>query len=134
MLTLAITGFDVDPDRVTDLLQLTPTEVGRKEIPGRSGRPKSFNGWWLEAHEDRLNQGSQHETALNRILVQLRGKENLFAQLREAFAPKNIAIYGGLYLRPTEQCGVWLEPDQMRLLADCGIGWGLDLFIEDKPA
>jgi hypothetical protein len=79
MLTLAITGFETDPDRVTEILQITPTTIGRVGDIGRSGRPAAFNGWWLEAHEERLTDGRQHSAALATIVGRLQGKEESFA-------------------------------------------------------
>jgi hypothetical protein len=45
-----------------------------------------------------------------------------------------MTIYGGLYVKPGEQCGVWLNNEQMKILASCGIGWGLDLFVDDQSS
>ena len=131
MLTLAITGFDADPDSVTETVGFKPTSVGRKGEPSASGKPRTFNGWWFDADAQRLVDGKQHDDALVRILAQLEGREDHFARLRWSIQPKQVTVYGGLYVPSHDQCGVWLEPDQMRLLAACGVGWGLDLFTRD---
>lgn len=131
MLCLSIMGFEADPDRVTDLLQIMPTRVARKGTASRSGRAHASNAWWLESHEAPLTDGSQHVSALGNIIHQLQGRADHFARLREELNPSTISIYGGLYLQSDEQCGVWLEPEQMCLLAACGITWGLDLFVKD---
>jgi hypothetical protein len=128
MLTLAITGFDADPNAVTEALGIEPTTIGRKGEPSPSGRPRTFNGWWHEAEEQPLVDGKQHDDAMGRILVLIQGREDRFATLRTSIQPKQVSIYGGLYVPSDRQCGVWLEPDQMQLLAACGVGWGLDLF------
>ncbi len=44
-----------------------------------------------------------------------------------------MTIYGGLYVKPDEQCGIWLNAEQMRVLSTCGIGWGVDVFVSDTP-
>ena len=131
MLTLAITGFDADPDFVTNTVGFAPTSIGRKGEPSRNGKPRSFNGWWHNAEVERLRDGKQHEGALVRILALLRGREDNFARLRSAVQPKQVTIYGGLYVPFDKQCGLWLEPEQMQLLAACGVGWGLDLVAGD---
>jgi len=133
MLCLAITGFECDPDRVTDLLKIAPTEVARRGTLSRSGRLRTFNGWWLEAHADRVTNGGQHNTALEQLLSHLREASERFRELREMVKPTSIMVYGGLYHKPDEQCGVWLDPGQMHVLASCGIGWGLDLFTDGEP-
>lgn len=129
MLCFSITGFEPDPDLVTETLGITPTLVRRRGIAGQSKRPSTFNGWWLDAHEDRLVDGAQHSSALNHILGQLRGRIERFATLRDLIKPQSMTIYGGIYVPADEQCGIWLDSGQMQLLASCGIGWGVDLFV-----
>ncbi|HEX4761371.1 MAG TPA: DUF4279 domain-containing protein [Sphingomicrobium sp.] len=129
MLTLAITGFEVDPARITKILEIEPTAVAHKGVVSLpSKREKTFNGWWREAHAARLSSGADHEKALSLIIDLLRGREERFARLREEVRPEAVGIYGGFYLAQDEQAGVWLDPAQMRVLADCKVEWGLDLF------
>ena len=130
MLTLAITGFDADPDLITETLGFEPTSVGRKGEPSQSGKPRTFNGWWHDVEPERLIDAGQHADAMIRMLAQLHGREDRFARLRDVVGPEIVTIYGGLYVPVDRQCGVSLEPDQMQLLAACGIGWGLDLFAD----
>jgi hypothetical protein len=134
MLCLAITGFEADPDEVTKLLQLEPTATVRRGELTRSGRPSRFNGWWLEAHKARVTSGGQHDAAIGVLIDHLRGREARFAILRDNLGPQQVTVYGGLYFATEEQCGVWLEPEQMKVLASCGVGWGLDLFVADDGA
>lgn len=132
MFELTVARFDADPNRVTQILGLQPTFVGCKgEISPQSGRPYGANRWALDAHPDRLLGGVEHEAGLVALIELLRGREERFSQLRKEVRPEVITLYGGLYKRPGEQCGVWLEPEQMRLLADCQVGWGLDLFTAE---
>lgn len=131
MLALAITGFDTDPTVVTETLGISPTRTACKGELGASGRPQTLNGWWFDAHADPLSDGADHARALSSILEQIRGREQQFAALRENFGPVQVTIYGGIHHAADEQCGLWLDPDDMRLLADCGVGWGVDLFVKD---
>ena len=131
MLCLAITGFDADPERVTELLQIAPTYVARKGAVSRSGRRHRSNGWWLQSSPAKLTDGGSHDTALNLIIERLRDSAERFERLREEIKPASVAIYGGLYKTLDEQSGVWLDPEQMRVLSACGIGWGLDIFVND---
>jgi hypothetical protein len=130
MLTLAITGFEADPNRVTEILGVKPTTVkhaGIATLPSK--RPARFNGWFFDAHPGRLSGGADHDRALDRIIELLKGREQRFAKLREEVQPETVGVYGGLHLRPNEQAGVWLDPAQMLVLANCQVEWGLDLFI-----
>ena len=128
MLTLTIARFDVDPDAVTNLLGLAPTSVGRRgELRPSGRRLHDFNMWHLEFHAAPLVDGREHANAIATLIGQLKGREHLFAELAKTVRPESVPIYGGFYVSD-EQQGVWLDPDQMAVLAACGIGWGLDLF------
>lgn len=131
MLTLAITRFQADPQLVTDTIGLEPTSVGRTGETTPGGRLRNFNGWWHEVEAQRLVDGAQHDAALNRILALLSGREGHFAKLRALVRRNEVTIYGGLDVPTDAQRGIWLDPDQMQLLAACGVGWGLDLFAGD---
>jgi hypothetical protein len=127
MLTLTIARFDADPEAVTEILGLTPTSVARRGEPRRSGRLHDFNSWHLELHAAPIVDGREHADAIATLISQLKGREHLFAELAKTIKPASISIYGGFYVSD-EQQGVWLDPDQMAVLAACGIDWGLDLF------
>lgn len=132
MFALCVNRFEADPDKVTDILDLQPTFVARKgEKSASSGRSNLANIWNLDSHPDRLFGGVEHETGLTALVALLRGREDRFARLREEVRPETVTLYGGLYVRQNEQCGIWLNPKQMRLLADCQIEWGLDLFTDE---
>ena len=92
------------------------------------------NFWVLEVYPRPLHGGVDHEDALRHALDLLRSRQQHFERLREEVRPKDVSLHGGLYLRADEQCGIWLEPDQMRVLVDCQVGWGLDLAIADPQA
>lgn len=127
MLALTIAGFDADPDEVTAILGLVPTSIARRGEPRPSGRLHDFSMWCLELHEAPLIDGREHSSALGALIDQLKGREVLFAEMAKTIKPASISVYGGFYVSE-EQQGVWLDPDQMAVLAACGIGWGLDLF------
>ncbi len=131
MITLTIDDFDADPDRVTAILGLKPSRIVRMGDAAGNGRLYKKNGWRLDGPIETLRSGTEHENAVEYLIERIRGREIAFAQLRREVKPKQITIYGGLYHRNDEQCGIWLEPSAMRVLAECGIGWGLDVFVED---
>ncbi len=129
---LSINRFNADPQAVSDILDLQPTFVARKgEVSSTSGRPSRHNGWHLDAHPEKLFGGIEHDNGLAIIIELLRSREQRFARLRDEVRPEMVTVYGGLYIRPDEQCGVWLDPEQMQILARCEVGWGLDIFTAD---
>jgi hypothetical protein len=131
MIALSIVDFDADPDRVSAILGLEPTSVVRRGDPMRNGSPHRTSLWSLEAPQQTLRNGVEHEAAVNYLIERMQGREEAFARLRQEVRPREMSIYGGFYQRYDEQCGIWLDPFAMRVLADCGVGWGLDLFVED---
>lgn len=126
MLRLSITGFEVDPDQVTELLGLAPSDTIRRGEAHKGGRIGKFNGWWLELRTEPLTDGRQHEAAISRLVEQLSGRIHLFQELRESIKPASTSLYGAFHVSD-EQQGIWLDPEHMAVLATCGIGWGLDL-------
>lgn len=130
MLTLAITGFDAKPQVVSDAIGLEPTSTAVKGQLGQSGRPSKLNGWWLDVHPDCLNDGASHEQGVSRIIDLLRGKEDAFRRLIADVKPRSITLYGVIYFNTDAQCGLWLNPADMAVMAACGVGWGVDLFAQ----
>lgn len=126
MLTLTIARFDADPNAITDILGLTPTSVARRGEPRPSGRLYDFNMWKVELYATPLVDGREHANAIDWLIDRLKGREHLFEEMAKTIRPASISIYGEFYVSDKQQ-GVWLKPDQMTVLAACGISWGLDL-------
>lgn len=95
MLTLMVTGFEADPQRVTAILEIEPTSTARKGERGESGRPRTFDAWWLDVHPEPLGDGESHACAIATMVSFLRNREEAFKRLREELKPKPITIYGG---------------------------------------
>jgi hypothetical protein len=131
MFTLMITGFDADPQTVTDLIGLEPSSIAIKGQTSKSGREHRSNGWWFEAHQERLGDGAGHAQAISKIVAHLRGREEAFQRLKQEVRPDQVTLYGALYFNPERQCGLWLDASDMEVLAACGVDWGLDLIAQD---
>jgi hypothetical protein len=126
MLFLSVAGFDADPDQVTRILGIEPTWIARKGDPLSAGRRRRTNQWRWAARSDPLADGADHEDALAVLTQLLSGREPAFAELRNQLKPQSIEIWGDLNV-DDQQSKIWLDPPSMRLLAACGISWGLDL-------
>ncbi|MHB1205670.1 MAG: DUF4279 domain-containing protein [Rhodospirillaceae bacterium] len=137
MLTLMIVGFKCDPARITEILGLTPTSTSvAGEISPRSGRPHRKSLWHISVGGD-INSYLEHAVALRQILTLVEGKGEQFAAMRTEVQPEFTSISGGYYFTSDEQAGVGLECDEMRIMADCGIDWGVDIYSRemlDPPA
>ncbi len=130
MLTLAITGFEANPKVVSEILLLEPTSTALRGELGKSGRPRPANGWWLDVHPERLNDGTSHAEAISAMVAHLRGREASFQRLIEEVRPNSITLYGGIHFDANAQCGLWLDPAEMAVMASCGVGWGVDIFAD----
>jgi len=115
------------------MLGLVPTSIVRRGEPRPSGRLHDFNMWHLELHSVPLLDGREHANAIDTLIGQLKGREQRFVQMAQTIKPASLRIYGDFYVSD-EQQGVWLDADQMTVLAACGIGWGLDLFEAAMPS
>ena len=130
MLSLIIAGFEGSPDRVTEILDIQPTFSSvAGDISSRSGKPFRKTSWQFTIHDD-IGSGGDHSRAIDQLLAMLGGRTQRFHRLRDELSPQSIEIYGGLHFAGGEQAGVRLDATQMRVLADCGIGWGIDLFAD----
>ena len=89
------------------------------------------NVWALDVFPGKLTDGGEHEAALCRLFALIEPRYDAFIRLHQEMQGVEITISGGLYVARNSQCGIWLEPEQMDLLARCGIGWGLNLFVDE---
>ena len=126
-LQLFVARFEADPDDVTNILGINPTSVVRKGDLLPSGGASRINSWASEAGLERLTNGSDHENALRQILSLLEGRTDRFARLRDEVRPQRIVVWGDLRIG-SEVEALWLDPDQMKLLSECEVGWGCDVF------
>jgi hypothetical protein len=131
MLSLIVTGFDAEPEVVTEILQIEPTSVRRKGDVGKKGKPSRSSGWHFDVHPGRLTDGQQHEDALAKLMARLRDREVHFTRLHSEVRPSDVGIYGGMYVPANGQCGIWLMPDDMMTLARCGLAWDMHLSAGD---
>jgi hypothetical protein len=126
MYFISIAGFDADPDLVTEILGIEPTWVARKGDALNNGQLRKTNQWRFATRSDPLEGGADHEDALKVLTRLLSGREAAFAELRTRTKPHSIEIWGDLNVDDM-QSKIWLHPSSMKLLAACGITWGLDL-------
>jgi hypothetical protein len=128
MLSLMIADFDADPSRVTEILGLTPTTARRVGELTPGGRPSRGALWLYEVDSPEVRSGASHDEALKKLLSVIANRSARFADVRRELNPKTMSITGGYYFDAAQQAGVWLDPEDMRVLADAGIGWGVDLY------
>jgi hypothetical protein len=79
-----------------------------------------------------LSDKLHHADGMVAIMRQIRGREERFAQLHREVRPRDVAVCGGFYVQPDAQSRIWLDAADMKTLAQCGVGWGLDLFVAES--
>ena len=73
MLTLAIIGFEAEPQVASNAIGVEPISTAINGQLGKSGGPNKLNGWWLDAYPDRLSDGASHVQAVSSIVDLLWG-------------------------------------------------------------
>jgi hypothetical protein len=129
MLFLSIAGFNADPDAVTKILGIEPTWVARKGDALNGGRFRKTNQWRFAVRSTPLASGGDHKDALETLTRLLAKREAAFAELHAHLKPQSVEIWGNLDV-DSNQSKIWLDPISMKLLAACGVVWGLDLTPE----
>lgn len=128
MLSLMIADFDAEPSRVTEILGLVPTFSRRAGDLTTGGRPSRGSLWLYEVRSPEVRSGASHDAALKQLLSVIASRSVRFGSVRRELNPKIMSITGGYYFDDSGQAGVWLDPDDMRVLAEAGVGWGIDLY------
>jgi hypothetical protein len=128
MLSLMIAGFNGEASRVTDILGLTPSLVRSAGELTPTGRPARRTLWLYTVEHPEVCSGHSHNEAVRSLLALIADRTERFVEVRRVLNPETMTITGGFYYAPDEQAGLWLDADQMRVLADSGIGWGIDIF------
>jgi len=123
--TLRISGDDLDPAEITQLLGHTPTHAQRKgeTLTSSSGQTRiaGFGAWRLEA-TDRAPQNLNGQIA--EVLDQLTPSLDVW---RAIAAKYRIDLFCGLFMNVTNE-GLELSPDSLRALGERGIELGLDIY------
>ena len=123
---LRVMGAEVDPDEVTAIVGVLPTEVQRRGDPVHHKPDKTYSrgGWWISTKGVLESNDARHH--LDWILEKVEGKESEFMQL-----------HGRGYL--VDLCVRWdsrwghggptVSPKQMQALGGLGIDLWFDVYV-----
>lgn len=117
----------VDPDEVTGILGVTPTDVQRRGEPKKRGAGfYSKGGWFLSTKGVLTSRDARHH--IDWILEKIAGKRGAFGQLHSRGYLVDLCVrwdslsgHGG----PT------INPDQMEVLSDLEIELWFDVYVGD---
>lgn len=123
---LRVMGPEVDPDEVTAIVGVPPTEVQRRRDPVHHKPEKTYSrgGWWISTKGVLESKDARHH--LDWILEKVAEKESEFMQLRGRGCLVDLCVrwdsrwgHGG----PT------VGPKQMQALAGLGIDLWFDVYV-----
>jgi hypothetical protein len=119
-------GFDEDPDEVSEIIGLKPDEIKRKGEPLDyiPGKLRNFHSWILIASKDKtINMEDQIDMIIKRLMP-LKDKLVKFSEMSEKpFLNLVIKSYGGD--RPL----INYRADVIKFLAEIGAGSCVDLCV-----
>jgi len=128
-ITLRISGEELDPDRITALLDCRPSRTERKgvSISGDSGPRIPKRGQWLLTIDSRdCHSTDDVEDGIRMLLAQLPSDASLWASLTSTYA---VDVFCGLFLASSNR-GFCLSAEVSRLLSDRHLEIGFDLYFD----
>ena len=129
--TLRIRGDDLDPEKVSALLQAQPTHAQRKGdvIPMKSGltRTAMFGHWRLEASTKEPENVNQQ---IAELLSKLTQDLQVWHDLSQRF---QMDLFCGWFMKESNE-GVSISAASLSALGQRGIELGLDIYAPDTDA
>jgi hypothetical protein len=114
--------FDGEAERVTELLQLTPTRTWKKGEPGPGNRPRKFSTWELHSSLPRTEIFQDSHLAV--LLEVLEGRREQVLQLASKY---KCGLQGVGYYR-NENPGFHMDSQLISRIAAFGLSVDFDLY------
>jgi len=121
--TLRIFRDDLDPDAVSSMLGIIPSDRHRKGDTLRYGSVAKSGAWFLSSKGQLESKDVQRHIMW--ILDQLTGKVGILHQLQDEGCSMDIFCY---WLSASGQGGPTLSPELMRRLAEAELEIGFDVY------
>ena len=128
-ITLRISGEELDPDRITALLDCRPSRTQRKGVPISvdTGTWIPTRGQWLLTIDSRdCDKTDDVEAGITMLLAQLPSDADLWASLTSTYT---VDVFCGLFLASSNR-GFCLSAEISRLLSDRHLEIGFDLYFD----
>jgi hypothetical protein len=125
---LVLQGEDLNPDAVSAMLDLQPTQSWRKgEV--RTTRPAVVSGWEFEVHPNaETRYWDDLEQGLNAALDVLESKRDVVSQLQAGYA----VVWWIGHFQSCFDGGPAFSPQLLRRLADFGVELGIDNYFSGQ--
>jgi len=128
-ITLRISGEDLDPDRITALLDCRPSRTERKGVPISvdSGARIPKRGQWLLTIDSKdCDNTDDVEDGIRMLLSQVPSDADLWSSLTSTYI---IDVFCGLFLASSNR-GFCLSAEVSKLLSDRHLEIGFDLYFD----
>jgi hypothetical protein len=128
-ITLRLSGDDLDPERISELLGCAPTRAHRKGLPifGQEGARNAKTGQWHLTIESRDgDEQGDLEDGIRALLERLPSDLDLWARLTNAYSAD---LFCGLFLQ-AENRGFGISAEISRLVAERHLNIGFDIYFD----
>lgn len=125
---LRIMSEDLDPDKVTDLLKISPTEIQRvgDPVPSKPGKYYSKSGWFLTTVGHITSLDARHH--LDWILERVADKQREFDFLLSLGYLRDMCCR---WDSKSGHGGPTLSPQQMKILTELNIELWFDIYFDE---
>lgn len=129
-ITLSITGADVDPAAISDLLGVAPVSASNNGDPlpatGTAGRRRSFGRWAIRLRREDTDEWAV-EAAIGSVLDRVAVRGDIWTT---AIGGARARILVGLALDAVNR-GLCFPPGLLRRIADLQLHLDLDVYADD---
>ena len=126
--SLAITGPDLDPDRITALLGVSPDQSRRSGGTGKDGQLDEERspprGLWSISTKDRISQTDEISTHIRSLLDRVTVDPDVWAELTQAYKCR---VFVGWFLVRTNEM-ISIDPELLGRLANLGLTLDFDVY------
>lgn len=124
--SLRFFGEDLQPEEVTRLLGVAPTQSQLKGDVSPSGHVRPVGGWWLRVEE---REPGDLEDQIVALFSELTDDPQVWADLNARYRGD---VFCGLFMDTTNE-GLELKPETLLMIGQRGLRLGLDIYdpIED---
>ncbi|MBC8000305.1 MAG: DUF4279 domain-containing protein [Leptolyngbya sp.] len=120
-----ITGADLNPEEITELLKITPTSTKKKgEISILDDNPIPYSLWLLESDAKASNKFKPH---LNYLLDSLESKKNILIELKARNYNMSFSLY---VLTKHENVEGHIDSETLRRIADLPCNLWFDIYYD----
>ncbi len=123
-----ITGDDLDPDEITKLVGVSPTDSWKKgDVNPRNGRERKFGRWSLYS---RLARSEEFEAHITDVLAQLDQNSDGFKKVSQAYKG-HMQLVGYFH---SSYPGLYFTPETVQGLAKYNLGVDHDFYYLHSDA